>query len=388
LLLDKLESGILALETECGSVYVQASGWERLYLLWTFRHFNSLPLKTLNSRQRRLVQRLPRCSTSGLWGRPDHLQVIGTVEGATPPPFATPLSIEAEEGDRAEEVFVPTVPPALGSTGSLEKNRTPDEVSETPVSFKLRFGRSRVALMLATGALCAVAVLTPWHRLRPAGPSNADSIQTPDPTPQSGSAESTIQSLSTEPPIKSSLSAPIGTDLNQISSSGDVVASLPASSEVAVAKQSLATPAAISSSANSRAVDTAKIKQTPAQTEFNNPQVQSNPILATIEEGGVREGTPRIQVSGPPRRLVYPNYPQTNARGKVTLIAVIGADGKVREVKTVSGNKILSDAAARAIRQWRYDPYYKNGEPVETETNVRVSFVSADVISISFPPAT
>jgi outer membrane biosynthesis protein TonB len=57
----------------------------------------------------------------------------------------------------------------------------------------------------------------------------------------------------------------------------------------------------------------------------------------------------------------------------------------VREVRILSGNKVLSAAAARAIRQWRYDPFFKDGQRVEAETNVGVLFVAADVISISFP---
>ncbi|MFI5073152.1 MAG: energy transducer TonB [Terriglobales bacterium] len=49
---------------------------------------------------------------------------------------------------------------------------------------------------------------------------------------------------------------------------------------------------------------------------------------------------------------------------------------------------MLSAAAARAIRQWRYNPFLKDGQRVEAETNVGVLFVAADVISISFPQPT
>ena len=108
-------------------------------------------------------------------------------------------------------------------------------------------------------------------------------------------------------------------------------------------------------------------------------------MVASIQEGKVEEEASRIQFSGPPRKLIYPEYPDTKIRGKVSLSAVIGADGKVREVKILSGNKILSAAAARAIRQWRYEPFLKDGQRVEAETNVGVLFVSEDVISLSFP---
>jgi hypothetical protein len=46
---------------------------------------------------------------------------------------------------------------------------------------------------------------------------------------------------------------------------------------------------------------------------------------------------------------------------------------------------MLSAAAKRAVRQWRYAPIYKDGQPVEAETNIAMLFVADDVISISFP---
>jgi TonB family protein len=97
------------------------------------------------------------------------------------------------------------------------------------------------------------------------------------------------------------------------------------------------------------------------------------------------ETVPRLQFSGPPSHLIYPSYPETNVRGKVTLKAVIGADGRVRGIAILSGNKMLSAAAKRAVRQWRYAPIYKDGQPVEAETNIAMLFVADDVISISFP---
>ena len=50
----------LAFDTGRGLAYVQVSGKQRAYLLWTFRNFRSLPLKILNTRQRKLVDNLYR----------------------------------------------------------------------------------------------------------------------------------------------------------------------------------------------------------------------------------------------------------------------------------------------------------------------------------------
>jgi outer membrane biosynthesis protein TonB len=384
LLLDKLESGILALETECGSVYVQASGWERLYLLWTFRHFNSLPLKTLNSRQQRLVQRLPRCGSRTPHSTPDRTQVIGTVEGATVPylPVVEPIATKAE----SEELLIPVALPTTVSARMPDRseNLSEDFNGSAPPSFAFGPGRSRVALICAVAALSTLAVTTSWHWPRWRDTSNAASRMDSNQAAQSKSATNNPPgNVATGTAIETSLNVSVHTDSNQ-SGVAEPVAPTPTIPEVKAVAKPAAVPSAMTSSAAPEGLDTAKSKRTPAPEGFHKPESKSNSILASIQDVGAQEGAARIEFSGPPRRLVYPEYPETSARGRVILKAIIGVDGKVREVKTISGNKLLSAAAARAIRQWRYDPFYKDGQAVETETNVGMLFVSADVISINF----
>ena len=67
--------------------------------------------------------------------------------------------------------------------------------------------------------------------------------------------------------------------------------------------------------------------------------------------------------------------------------AELDAEGKVRVVKVVKGNRELAEAAVRAVRQWRYRPYLRDGRPVATETNILISFLSSDAVSMSFPPS-
>jgi protein TonB len=82
---------------------------------------------------------------------------------------------------------------------------------------------------------------------------------------------------------------------------------------------------------------------------------------------------------------VYPDYSDIKARGVVRLTAGVDSEGRVRTVKVVSGNRALAAAALRAVRQWRYRPYLKDGQPVATETNIVISFISSDAISMTFP---
>lgn len=55
---------------------------------------------------------------------------------------------------------------------------------------------------------------------------------------------------------------------------------------------------------------------------------------------------------------VAPVYPEVAKRmrisGVVKLEATVDADGKVTEVKTVSGNHMLSIAAEDAVRKWKF----------------------------------
>jgi TonB family protein len=75
---------------------------------------------------------------------------------------------------------------------------------------------------------------------------------------------------------------------------------------------------------------------------------------------------------------IQPNYPEQALRaglqGPVVLQAWIGRDGKIRDLKLVRGYMVLGRAAFDAVRQWRFQPYYRNGHPMETETYITVNF--------------
>jgi len=79
--------------------------------------------------------------------------------------------------------------------------------------------------------------------------------------------------------------------------------------------------------------------------------------------------------------LVYdvaPKYPPEAGRarieGTVVLMAVIGKDGTVRDVRVESGLPLLAQAAIEAVKQWRYRPYLLNGEPVEIDSQITINF--------------
>jgi protein TonB len=75
---------------------------------------------------------------------------------------------------------------------------------------------------------------------------------------------------------------------------------------------------------------------------------------------------------------VHPTYPkQARARklhGAVVLQAVINKQGKVDSLQLVSGDPLLAQAAADAVKQWRYKPYWHNGEAADFQTRITVDF--------------
>ena len=56
------------------------------------------------------------------------------------------------------------------------------------------------------------------------------------------------------------------------------------------------------------------------------------------------------------------------------LQATINKQGRITSVKVLSGDAILSRAAVEAVNQWKYKPYFLNGEPVDIQTQITVNF--------------
>jgi periplasmic protein TonB len=75
---------------------------------------------------------------------------------------------------------------------------------------------------------------------------------------------------------------------------------------------------------------------------------------------------------------VQPVYPalarEGRIQGAVQLKAIIGTDGKIKNLTVVSGNPLLVDAALDAVRHWTYRPTLLNGAPAEVKTEILVRF--------------
>ena len=103
----------------------------------------------------------------------------------------------------------------------------------------------------------------------------------------------------------------------------------------------------------------------------NGPNVRPGPgpggkvVVSVLEEGRLVN-------------KVEPVYPRiaviSGVQGEVKLHAIIARNGTIQSLNAVSGHPLLVRAAMDAVGQWRYRPYILNGEVVEVETFITVTF--------------
>jgi TonB family protein len=75
---------------------------------------------------------------------------------------------------------------------------------------------------------------------------------------------------------------------------------------------------------------------------------------------------------------IEPDYPEQaraqQIQGAVVLDALVDQNGVVKELKTISGDPLLVTPASAAVRQWRFKPFFRNGQPSEFQTRITVDF--------------
>lgn len=77
-------------------------------------------------------------------------------------------------------------------------------------------------------------------------------------------------------------------------------------------------------------------------------------------------------------RRVNPEYPAEaramNIQGPVVLDVQVLGDGTVGTIAIVSGDPLLAQSAVDAVKKWRYQPEFANGQGVESQTRITVKF--------------
>ena len=75
---------------------------------------------------------------------------------------------------------------------------------------------------------------------------------------------------------------------------------------------------------------------------------------------------------------ITPNYPdmarEAGVDGTVMVQALVGKDGKVKDVRVVKSIPMLDESAKAAVRQWVFKPALSNNKPVAVWVGVPVKF--------------
>jgi periplasmic protein TonB len=123
---------------------------------------------------------------------------------------------------------------------------------------------------------------------------------------------------------------------------------------------------------------------------------QGGVIGGIISSTSTLSAVPKLAIAAAPRRIrisqgvtkglliqkIEPPYPPiaraARIQGRVVLSAIISKTGEIENLVLVGGHPMLVPAAIQAVKQWRYRPFLLNGEPVEVETTITVTFQLTD----------
>jgi protein TonB len=100
----------------------------------------------------------------------------------------------------------------------------------------------------------------------------------------------------------------------------------------------------------------------------------SVPKVATPQRVRVSSGVTQGNLVNKVQPVYPPIAKSARIQGAVILQAIISKNGVVENLRAISGHPMLIPSAVEAVKQWRYKPYFLNGEPVEVETTITVNF--------------
>lgn len=364
----KLRRGVVEIAVGDDCRYAEPSFLQRAYLLWTFRNFRRLSVRALNQRQRQIVERLSDTEHTAEAKRIDPALVIGRAEFPALP-LRKPLG----------PVVVPAIQPTVETQHAASGRRRPRSVNplaglprtivrhaaESLVTPSVRRTRSHarysLILILASASLVAISGAVAqrlWTNHGKSSPSVA----------KAGAASLKPARLD---------NALVLTAAGEVSSSPLHNAKpSPIPSAKPVAQQ---TPIQLSST-----IAPANILPV---TNSPKPEKPSRAGAASLETS---PETAHLQVFLAPRSVIYPTVPSSGTsddrRQDIFVKAVVNTHGTVDDVQVRGQTPALANAIAKTVRQWRYQPYVVNGQPVAVETHMVFTVLGPDAITVRFLP--
>ena len=125
-------------------------------------------------------------------------------------------------------------------------------------------------------------------------------------------------------------------------------------------------------------VRTAKQDTSTNHSNANRALVPANQPTSTDTKAGDLVDVPEEYADDQIIHRIHPVYPKharlKQLHGVVVLQAVVNKQGKVDSLQLISGDPLLAQAAADAVKQWRYKPFSRDGEAIDFQTRVTVDF--------------
>jgi TonB family protein len=247
-----------------------------------------------------------------------------------------------------------------------------------------------LAVSLIALLLISISAVAWWSWHEPAAAENSAATSAGQPTITSAKASTDLPTLATQPKPNAAFSARHSDRLssnhvssNHVSDEGGMENAAdiqPTNDRTTNSAEPILTPASGGAIPKMAAPESETVDPPPPVT-----------VVASADSAGIVRLTtesPKLPMLGmavsqgaTEARLIHsvaPPYPQQarayHISGSVVLDATIAVDGSLREVKLVSGQPPLAEAAATAVRQWRYSPELLNGKPVEVQERITIVF--------------
>lgn len=132
----------------------------------------------------------------------------------------------------------------------------------------------------------------------------------------------------------------------------------------------------LKSSSNSVQVEVQQ--DVPEQTADNAPPTFAEEPAAKVTDNAAERVEMSAETADAVSAPAKPGYPmlarQMKVQGSVILLAMVSREGKIQDLRVLSGPPILAGAAREAVKQWHFKPHFEGQDAVETVAKVTVNF--------------
>jgi len=299
--------------------------------------------------------------------------------------------------EKKKQDELPAIEPAAPTTNASTGTSTLDAPSFAALGDDNAGGSGSKKILIAAAAVLVVAVTGYFGWTKFGQVHSTPAPQAVAPVPQTQAAPAPVVTTPTTPVPAPSAGATttnrtspiIATTAPKISAAPPVQQSAPPSSQSTLlqteARKAASSPLLVkSATANKQDQPDAPPAQLPNPLAVASPSDSglggllssasssvARPLLATLK---ISQGVSQGMVI----KRVQPKYPvnalAAHIQGAVQIEATINKEGKVVNPRVLSGEPTLAAAALDAVKQWRYKPYYLDGEPVEIQTQITINF--------------